>query len=343
MSVPPPWNAPFGSYPKDLHWESIIPDAKMLLSVGSYGRVYRLAELGVVIKHGNAPADIERVWNIMKRAGDACVSLVGRLFIRGEVLGFVMPNETPIDADNIATKEERLRIIYRLRDLVTDLHAKQIVHGDVKPQNLLLCSDGLVRFCDFDCASIEGDGFVAPIYTLPYCSPGRARHQDAMTCAEDMHAMGLSIWHLYAGRFPLATVEEIKEFEDIECVIMDRVFAGFLPDMTAIDDPDIAALIEDCLAAGPERADTLDSGQAIYCITTRFVFGRCTAQPQHTYSRIVHSMACVWGGPGGKGRCEDSFVDPKVFTADLEPSTSYELERKDAFPAVSCSSGHGRL
>ncbi|KAJ7190698.1 kinase-like domain-containing protein [Mycena pura] len=315
MSVPPPWNAPFGSYPKDLHWES-IPDANSLmpLSIGLFGHVYRLAELGVVIKDRNDPAEIERVWNIMKRAGDACVSLVGRLFIGGQIVGIVMPNETPIDADNIDTKEERLRIIYRLRDLVTDLHTKQIVHGDVKPQNLLLCSDGLVRLCDFDCASIEGDGFVAPIYTLPYCSPGRARHQDVMTRAEDMHAMGLSIWHLYTGRLPLTTVDDAKE--ELEGLVMDRTFAGFLPDMTAIDDPDIAALIEDCLAAGPERADTLDSGQSIYCITTRFVFGRCTAQPRHTYSRIVHARGCDWGG---KGRCEDSFVDPKVFTADLEP------------------------
>ncbi|KAJ7201042.1 kinase-like domain-containing protein, partial [Mycena pura] len=234
---------------------------------------------------------------------------VGRIFRHNEPVGIVMPIETPVDADNIAIKEERVRIIYRLRELVAELHKKQIVHGDVKPQNLLLCADGLVRFCDFDCASI---GFVSPIYTYPYCSTVRARNADVpMTRAEDMYAMALSMWHLYTGRLPLTSDEEPE-------ADMDRTFAGFLPDVSAIDDPAIATLIQECLAAGPERADTLDSGQSVYCITTRFVFGRCKAESLHRYSRLVHSRRCL-RMRRGDGPCEYPFVDAKVFVADLEP------------------------
>ncbi|KAJ7861745.1 kinase-like domain-containing protein [Mycena olivaceomarginata] len=249
MSVPPAYDAPFGSYPKDLRWESLVPNP-MPLSIGIYGQVDKFLELGVVAKSAD-PRHAERLWNIMKLAGDCSVSLVGRIFRRNEPVGIVMPIETPVDADNIATKEERSC-------------TKHIVHGDVKPQNLLLCADGLVRFCDFDCASIEGDGFVSPIYPTPYCSTVRARNPDVpMTRAEDMYAMALSMWHLYTGRLPLTSDEEPEA--DMDCT-----FAGFLPDMSAIDDPAIATLIQECLAAGPERADTLDSGQSVYCITTRF-------------------------------------------------------------------------
>ncbi|KAJ7364180.1 kinase-like domain-containing protein [Mycena albidolilacea] len=311
MSVPPAYDAPFGSYPKDLRWESLAPNP-MPLSIGIYGQVDKFLELGVVAKSCSDPRHAERLWNIMKLAGDCSVSLVGRIFRRNEPVGIVMPIETPVDADNIATKEERVRIIHRLRELVAELHKKHIVHGDVKPQNLLFCADGLVRFCDFDCASIEGDGFVSPIYTYPYCSTVRARNADVpMTRAEDMYAMALSMWHLYTGRLPLTSDEEPEA--DMDCT-----FAGFLPDMSAIDDPAIATLIQECLAAGPERADTLDSGQSVYCITTRFVFGRCKAEPVHRYSRLVHSRRCLQMRRGD-GPCEYPFVDPKVFVADLEP------------------------
>ncbi|KAJ7160079.1 kinase-like domain-containing protein [Mycena filopes] len=313
MPVLPAWDAPFGSYPKDLRWESLVPNP-MPLSLGIYGQVDRFLELGVVTKSCSDPRHPERLWNLMKFVGDCSVSLVGRIFRRDASVGIVMPIETPVDADNIATKEERVRIIHRLRELVAELHKKHIVHGDVKPQNLLLCADGLVRFCDFDCASIEGDGFVSPIYTYPYCSTVRARNADSevpMTRAEDMYAMALSMWHLYTGKLPFTSDEEPEA--DMDCT-----FAGFLPDMSAIDDPAIAALIQECLAAGPERADTVDSGQSIYCIITWFVFGRCKAEPVHRYSRLVHSRRCL-RMRRDEGPCECPFVDPKVFVVDLEP------------------------
>ncbi|KAJ7174371.1 kinase-like domain-containing protein [Mycena filopes] len=300
MSVPPAYDVPFGSYPKDLHWESLVPNP-MPLSIGIYGQIDRFPDLGVVVKTCSDPRHAERVWNLMSLAGDSSVSLVGRIFQRNKPVGFVMPLETPVvDADNniavAATKEERVSIIHRLRELVAALHEKHIVHGDVKPQNLLLCADGLVRFCDFDCASIEGDGFVAPIYTYPYCSAVRARDPEvAMTRAEDMYAMALSMWHLYTGKVPFTSAEEPE-------VDMDCTFAGFLPDMSAIDDPVIATLIQESLAAGPERADTLESGQSVYCITTR--------RSRRMNIRDSYTVDDVWACAEVMGR---------VFVADLEP------------------------
>ncbi|KAJ7175956.1 kinase-like domain-containing protein [Mycena filopes] len=252
----------------------------------------------------------------MQAAGDCSVSLVGRVFDCGVPVGLCMPIETPLDLVNLGTKEDRIRIIHQLRDLITELHRKDIVHGDLKPQNLLICSDGRLRLCDFDNASIEGDGFVSCQSTLPYCSTVRARSQsEPMTRAEDLYAMGTSMWHIYTGRVPLTYVTDLEEH--ISGLILDRTLAGFQPDMEAIDDPDIASLIERCIVAGPHRRDELESGQAIYCIQTRLVFGCCKAEPKHTYSRLVHSGCCI--DKGDPGPCEDLFVDPIVFTAELEP------------------------
>ncbi|KAJ6629934.1 kinase-like domain-containing protein, partial [Mycena sp. CBHHK59/15] len=82
-----------------------------------------------------------------------------------------------------------------LRDVVAALHDKGIVHGDVKPQNVLLCSaDRRVRLCDFGFASFEGDGFVSTVQTIPYSSPFRV-HNDTVpiTRTEDTYALGMTV------------------------------------------------------------------------------------------------------------------------------------------------------
>ncbi|KAJ7076026.1 hypothetical protein B0H15DRAFT_608462 [Mycena belliarum] len=172
----PAYNAPFGSWPKDFDWESIRPPAgsSTYLSLSHSGRVDIFPDHGVVTKiYWDSPASVERIWNLMQLAGNCSVSLVGRIFFEPgstQVHGYTMPIETPIDTENFGTKHERIRLIYQLRDLLAEMHSKNIVHGDIKPQNVLICSDGHPRFCDFDNASIEGDEFVATSMTYPCCT-----------------------------------------------------------------------------------------------------------------------------------------------------------------------------
>ncbi|KAJ7471755.1 kinase-like domain-containing protein, partial [Mycena latifolia] len=250
------YNAPFGSWAKDFDWKSLSSLAgPMPLSINHTTRVDLFPQHGVVTKFYSSPAVAERIWRIMQLAGDCSVSIVGRLFLEPEstqIMGFCTPIETALDPVNIGTKDERIRLIYQLRDLLADLHSKHLVHGDVKPKNILMCSDGRLRFCDFDNASIEGDGFVSTSMTYPYCSTFRARNDAVpMTRAEDVYAMALSMWEIYTGRVPLTYNGET--YEDAEDDLMDRCYAGFLPDMQLIDDPGVASLIESYIAAGPDR------------------------------------------------------------------------------------------
>jgi serine/threonine protein kinase len=192
------YNAPFGSWPKDFDWKSLSPLAgPMPLSITHTSRVDLFSQHGVVTKFYSSPEVAECIWKFMQLAGDCSVSIVGRLFLEPkstQIMGFCTPIEAALDPVNIETRYERIRLIYQLRDLLVDLHSKQIVHGDVKPKNILMCSDGRLRFCDFDNASIEGDGFFSTSTTYPYCSTFRARNEALpMTRAEDVYAMGLTV------------------------------------------------------------------------------------------------------------------------------------------------------
>jgi len=65
-------------------------------------------------------------------------------------------------------------------EVVRKLHEEQgIIHGDIKPGNMLLCSDGKVRFCDFAGAVLISDpnpshALDSILHMSPYC----ARHEE---------------------------------------------------------------------------------------------------------------------------------------------------------------------
>ncbi|KAJ7769684.1 kinase-like domain-containing protein [Mycena maculata] len=285
--------------------------------------VYRCGT--VVLKYDNfgdleGQSEVERVWAVMHLAGDCCVR-TGRLFRSDHpagpkrLAGFCMPMETPIVPATIANKEERLRLIYQVRDLVAKLHSKNIVHGDLKPQNLLKCSEGSLRLCDFDNASVEGDGYVNPAMTIPYCSQFRFRYDSVpMTRAEDTYALGLTIWELYTGRTPLTYGDESMEDECVQQILENRVNVGMRPDMALIDDLAVRGLIDECLAAAPECPNVFWRDE-LFCVETRLEFNRCLAKPRHLYSRIVHRTTCRHPN----GPCEDPYVDPKIYPSPLDP------------------------
>ncbi|KAJ6478708.1 kinase-like domain-containing protein [Mycena vitilis] len=264
---------------------------------------------------------------MMMLAGDCCVRVSGRLFSLGKPAGLCMPVETPIDPADIATREERIQLIKQVHALVTELHSKNIVHGDVKPQNLLICSDGRMRLCDFDNASREGEDFVNTAYTLPYCSQFRFRHPDVpMTRAEDTYALGLTIWELYTGRVPLSCGEESRQ-EALDSA-ENRVNVGMGPDMQVIDDPQIYTLIEVCLASGPDCPDEYIR-DASYCVEAQVEMKNCSAQPHHRYFRIVHAAVCRRAWSNEDELCEDLYVCRKVISSPLDCMKCFGIKHKE--------------
>ncbi|KAJ7652258.1 kinase-like domain-containing protein [Mycena rosella] len=340
----PSYRAPFGTYPGDTLLADLGPSGALPLSISENGAVYRHSERGVVAKTYDGsgmritatetvelpPGDGERAWNMMRRAGDSCITIVGRVFRRPSTpVGYYMPIEVPLDASKIATKEERVRIIRQLRELVAEIHGLNMVHGDVKPQNLLLCSDGRLRFCDFDNASIEGDGFTSTSMTYPYCSPARMRDRTGTvpwTRAEDIYAMGLTIWEIYTGRTPLTYGNETLDSQETRELLENRCHVGFLPDMQLIDDPEVTDLIEECLAAAPECPDVLWD-DAVYCVEQRYTFHHCKLPEAHRWSRIVHSGRCGDRADRGDDPCEEPFLAPKIITTRREPTCPTCMKR----------------
>ncbi len=84
-------------------------------------------------------------------------------------------------------------------------HRHGVIHRDVKPGNLLLNPDGVVKLADFGIAKAAEDSRITQIGsvvgTAAYLSPERARGQDA-TPSADVYSLGVVMYQLLAGRVP---------------------------------------------------------------------------------------------------------------------------------------------
>jgi serine/threonine-protein kinase len=84
-------------------------------------------------------------------------------------------------------------------------HRAGLVHRDVKPANLLVRPDGLVKVTDFGVAqalgSQAGDQHDGLLGTAGYLSPEQATGQPA-TPASDIYALGVVAYECLAGRRP---------------------------------------------------------------------------------------------------------------------------------------------
>ena len=99
--------------------------------------------------------------------------------------------------------EEAIRILSALCDAVEYAHARQIVHRDIKPDNIHLLPDGTVKITDFGIArmlgeqtiTVAGQVFGTPSYMAP--EQIRGAMVDART---DIFSLGLVLFEMLSGR-----------------------------------------------------------------------------------------------------------------------------------------------
>ncbi|KAK9153448.1 hypothetical protein Sjap_000928 [Stephania japonica] len=95
-----------------------------------------------------------------------------------------------------------------LRDVVAGLmylHVHNVVHGDIKPDNLLVTRSGTVKIGDFSVSQIfEDDNDElrrspgTPVFTAPECCLGLTYRGKAA----DTWALGVTLYHMVLGQYP---------------------------------------------------------------------------------------------------------------------------------------------
>ncbi len=100
-------------------------------------------------------------------------------------------------------------------------HRRDVVHRDVKPQNVLVAEDGHLKVTDFGIARAGAQADMTEagsvIGTAQYLSPEQARG-DEVTAASDCYAVGIVLYEMLTGRVPFdgdrAVAVAMKQISD---------------------------------------------------------------------------------------------------------------------------------
>ncbi|MBL0174598.1 MAG: protein kinase [Ignavibacteria bacterium] len=101
--------------------------------------------------------------------------------------------------------EEARSIVLQLAGALGAAHARGIVHRDIKPDNVFLTADGVVKILDFGLAKLErlphDSDTLSASGTVAYMAPEQLRGEDA-DARTDIWALGILLFEMLTQRLP---------------------------------------------------------------------------------------------------------------------------------------------
>ena len=137
---------------------------------------------------------------------------------------------------------EKIDIIIQVLKALNYAHKNNVIHRDIKPDNILIDQDGNVKILDFGIAQFYEDHKNADdrtctgtiMGTYNYMSPEQRQSSENVTAQSDLYSVGVVMYGLFTGKLP----------------------TGRFPDPSELNNeinPELNALILKCLNQDPEQ------------------------------------------------------------------------------------------
>jgi serine/threonine protein phosphatase PrpC len=171
-----------------------VPHMQFESDIASYQRFEREEAIGLGLDHPSilkmlpGPSHKSRPYIVME-------------FLEGQTLAEVLGALRPLP------EKDAVGIASRVCEALEYLHKHNVIHRDLKPQNIMLCADGSVRVMDFGIAKAERArrltwvGFSPTLGTPDYMAPEqvKGRRGDERT---DIYSLGAILYEMTTGSAP---------------------------------------------------------------------------------------------------------------------------------------------
>jgi len=120
-------------------------------------------------------------------------------FVEGKTLRRLLEEGRP-------SEPETLRIALHVACGLEHAHRHKIVHGDVKPGNIMIMEDGLARLCDLGLARRTRESDDMALGTKHYAAPEQSRGRP-LDGRSDIFSLGMTLGQMITGRIPPPVAE----------------------------------------------------------------------------------------------------------------------------------------
>jgi eukaryotic-like serine/threonine-protein kinase len=166
--------------------------ASMAMDPVSLLRFQREANASSQLNHPN----IVEIYDVGEEDSDHYIVME---YIKGKTLKELIGQRGAME------KHEAISIMDQLVSAVKEAHDKNIIHRDIKPQNILVKDDGTVKITDFGIATVsdqlqltQADTVMGSVH---YLAPELARGESA-SFQSDIYALGITFYELLTGQVP---------------------------------------------------------------------------------------------------------------------------------------------
>ena len=172
-----------------------VPFMQFESDPGFYQRFQREQAIGKALQHPY----------ILKMMDDESMSktrpYIVMEYLEGQTLGHLMQTIRPMP------EPDALKIASRICEALHYMHEHDVVHRDLKPDNIMICNDGSIRIMDFGIAKMESarrltfGGFTPAMGTPDYMAPEQVKGKrgDRRT---DIYSLGAILYEMVTGSVP---------------------------------------------------------------------------------------------------------------------------------------------
>lgn len=192
-------------------------------------------------------------------------------YVPGKTLSQLLREQGPLD------RKMALHITYHIASALGCAHAHELVHRDVKPDNIMITSGATAKLLDLGLARdrLGGDATTASgmrlliVGTPEFSAPEQARTPYRVTSAADVYALGATLFAMLTGRAPFSG-ETV-----IDLVVRSHLEEVEYPEQVPEDCRPLLALM---LAKDP--AERLPHGAAVVSALEAMAQGRVPTLPK---------------------------------------------------------------
>jgi serine/threonine-protein kinase len=129
-------------------------------------------------------------------------------FLEGETVQDMLDRDGPLDED------KALFIIVHIAKGLDYCQKNGILHRDIKPDNVMITNEGVVKLCDLGFAKpITADGIAeeeTTCGTVQYISPEQARGAGDVDIRADIYSLGATLYHMVVGEVPFSGEDSME-------------------------------------------------------------------------------------------------------------------------------------